>query len=130
MVNALPKSLLLAARSTAGLLALALIAGLLPVSVGANSAWAPNPSKSAEAAAKTDRVLVRWSTRLSAKAAAAGPRLAALASASGRGPAFVRLTGSGAAVYDFGAPLGPDAGAILAALSEADGVATVEPTSG
>jgi serine protease len=46
---------------------------------------------------------------------------------TGREPAFVRFTGSGAAVYDLGAPLGADTGAILAALGEAEGVASIEP---
>jgi serine protease len=75
----------------------------------------------------TDRVLVRWSTQLSATAARAPGRLATLASATGRDPAFVRFTGSGAAIYDLGAPLGPGSAGILAALGRVDGVATVEP---
>jgi serine protease len=113
-------------RGLVGLLSLVLIVALFPASIIAIEAPA-RADQTSEPVGRTDRVLVRWSTRLSATAAGAPARLAALASASGRGPAFVRFTGSGAAVYDFGAPLGPDAGAILAALSEAEGVATVEP---
>lgn len=122
---------------TRGLFALTLIAAMLPSATAASapraheppglSDAAPKPNKTSEAVARTDRVLIRWSTRLSAKAAAAGPRLAALASASGRGAAFVRFTGSGAAVYDLGAPLGDRAGEVLLALGKLDGVATVEP---
>jgi serine protease len=125
------------AVGTRGLFALMLIAAMLPSATAASapraqeppllSDAAPKPGKTTEAVARTDRVLVRWSTRLSARAAAAGPRLAAVASASGRGAAFVRFTGSGAAVYDLGAPLGDKAGGILAALDAIEGVASVEP---
>ncbi len=47
--------------------------------------------------------------------------------ASGRSPSFVRVTASGAAIYDLGAPLGHGASGILARLRMIPGVASVEP---
>lgn len=131
------KSPSVSARVFCVLLLVVLVAAGLPVSTVAMappaqessplSEAAPPPGKTSEAVTRTDRVLVRWTTRLTAKAAAAGARLATLGSATGREAAFVRFTGSGAAVYDLGGPLGDGARAVLAALGKVDGVASVEP---
>lgn len=123
-------------RITAVLLPLVLVAALFPVSSLASAPISaqslpgesgPERGQASKAAAQTDRVLVRWSTRLSPVTAGAPRRLAALAARTGRQPTFVRFSGSGAAIYDLGAPLGPDAGAILAALASTEGVTSVEP---
>jgi serine protease len=119
----------------AGLLLLMLIVALFRASLSARAVMAPPsprqpagaPDQTSVASGHTGRVLVRWSTRISAKAAGAATRLAALAAVTGRESTFVRFTASGAAIYDLGAPLGRDAGAILAALRKAQGVAAAEP---
>ncbi len=141
------------ARSRRGLLVLAVSAGLLGGVSSANAASATQappaqsllpaadgrperpglaigsvlPDQASEAVSRTDRVLVGWSAQLAATSAGAVPRLADLASATGRQPAFVRVDASGAAIYDLGAPLGADAGRILEAIGRMPGVMTAEP---
>lgn len=123
------------------LLSMAVLVGAVPLPAGASasSTWSPegarrydrpvaaDAGRRSEGMARTDRVLVRWSTRLSAQEAGAGTRLRALGRASGRSPAFVRFSASGAAVYDLGARLGRDADAILKRLRATAGVASAEP---
>ena len=72
-------------------------------------------------------MLIRWSDKLPVTTAAGPVRLATLASTTGREPTFVRLTGSGEAIYDLGAPLGRDAATILEDIGQMPGVVAVEP---
>lgn len=108
------------------ILGTAVLAGASPAPAGPAASSAPG-ARSSDAVTRTDRVLVRWSTRLSPQAAGSTARLRALGQASGRKPAFVRFSGSGAAVYDLGAELGREARTILEGLGSAPGVASVEP---
>ncbi len=80
-----------------------------------------------EAVTSTNRVVVRWSANPTAEKAGASSRLAVLSRASGREAAFVRISGSGAAIYDLGAPLGRDAGRIVQAIGQVPDVMAVEP---
>ena len=102
----------------------------LPARSTATAASVPaveaSPDQASEAVTGTDRVLVRWSTRLSAQAAGSTTRLQTFATASGRTPTFLRFSGSGAAVYDVGSPLGLDAARILKGIGAVPGVASVE----
>ena len=84
------------------------------------------------AIARTDRVIIHWRPDTAGlepgtHEAASPGRLDGLTAATGRNVAFVRLTGSGASVYDLGAPLGENATLILDAIRRAPGVASVEP---
>ncbi len=82
---------------------------------------------SSTSASRTSRVIVHWKGVVSRAGAAASTRLGPMASASGRRATFVRMTATGGAVYDLGAPLGKDAGRIVRALRHVTGTASVDP---
>ncbi|HEV8488738.1 MAG TPA: S8 family peptidase [Candidatus Limnocylindrales bacterium] len=97
---------------------------------GPSPSWLP-AADAADAAipaalARTDRVLVRWTTNRSAAGSATAGRLRALSLAAGSSVRFVRITASGSAVYALDQQLGEQANAILAALGRVAGVAHVE----
>ena len=114
----------------AGALALALAVPLpagtsgqsKPVTRGHGSAFA-----APEGLAQTNRVIVRWDRPAAASELRQGPRLHAIRAASRTPARFLRVTGSGAAVYDVGEPLAGNGARILEGLARVPGVVSVEP---
>ncbi len=121
--------------------------GVAAVTVPGGSQPRAQPAlASGSAVARTSRFLVRWSadappvgadgaaggvTRTQARSigrqAVLPGRLASLRGATGAAPRFVRVTTTGAAIYDQGSPLGAGAAATLARIAALPGVASVEP---
>jgi serine protease len=121
-------------RATTIVAAGLLVAGLIaPGTTIAGSSAAPSragqPSAAAvpDSVARTGQVLVQWAGVRSAQASSAPARVGAIGSAA-RAPArFVRVTASGAAVYDLDTPLGQNAPRILDRIRRVPGVTSVEP---